>query len=197
MTAWCISKGYWPMGHVLWLDMGPFEEQLFCEASQENSHKARARMLQAEGIRVPGSKEASFFRRFYRIPFVGFSPFGWERGLVYYCLLEICRITFFLHLCQLSYAWTISRQILQGISVLSNFSLILSRVSLWGQPHVSAFYTFFLLLYPTFGKTNVVLRFFSIYALQPSVKANFNFNKGVTRMGYAEAHPQSRIRHES
>ena len=57
----------------------------FCEAPQENSHKARARMLRAEGITVPGSKEASFFHRFYRIPCVGFSPFGWERELVYYC----------------------------------------------------------------------------------------------------------------
>ena len=91
-------------GHVLWLDMGHFEKQLFCEASQENYHKARARMLRAEGIRVPGSKEESFFRRFYRIPCVGFSPFGWERELVYYCLLENCGTTVFLHLCQVSYA---------------------------------------------------------------------------------------------
>ena len=47
---------------------GPFRGTAFCEASQENSHKARARMLRAEGIMVPGSKDASFFRRFYRIP---------------------------------------------------------------------------------------------------------------------------------
>ena len=81
------ARDMWPRAHVLWLDiMGPFEEQLFGEASQENSHKARARMIRAEGIRVPGSKEASFFRRFYRIPCVGFSPFDWERGLVYYLL---------------------------------------------------------------------------------------------------------------
>ena len=89
----------------------------FCEASQENYHMARARMLRAEGIRVPWSKEASFFRRFYRIPYVGFSPFGWERGLVYYCLLENCGTTVFLQLCQLSYAWTTSRQIQQRIYV--------------------------------------------------------------------------------
>ena len=79
--------------------MGPFEEQLFGEASQENSHQARARMIRAEGIRVPGSKATSFFRTFYRIPCVGFSPFGWERELVYYCLLENCGTTVFLHLC--------------------------------------------------------------------------------------------------
>ena len=95
---------------------GSLRGQRFCEASQENSHNVRARMLRAEGIRVPGYNEASFFRRFYRIPCVGFSPFGWERGLVYYCLLENCGATAFLHLCQLSYAWTISRQILQRIS---------------------------------------------------------------------------------
>ena len=68
------------MGHFLWLDMGPFEEQLFCEASEENSQNARARMLRAEGIRITGSKEDCFFRRVYRIPCVGFSPFGWERA---------------------------------------------------------------------------------------------------------------------
>ena len=61
--------------------MGAFEEQLFCEASPENSHKARARMLRAEGIRVPGSKEV---RRFYRIPSVGFFSlrFGTWAGLL-------------------------------------------------------------------------------------------------------------------
>ena len=47
-------------------------------------------MLPEKEIRVPGSKEDSFFRRFYRIPCVGFSLFGWERGLVYYGLLENC-----------------------------------------------------------------------------------------------------------
>ena len=67
---------------------------LFCEASQENSHKARAQMLRAEGIRVPGSG-ASFFRRFYRVPCVGFSPFSWERGLVYYACLKIAEQRFF------------------------------------------------------------------------------------------------------
>ena len=39
---------------------------------------------------MSGSEEASVFRRFYRIPCVGFSPFGWECGLVHYCLLENC-----------------------------------------------------------------------------------------------------------
>ena len=58
-----------PRGHFLWLEnIGPFEEHLFCEASQETSRKARARMLRAEGIRVP---------------VCGSSPFGWERGLVF------------------------------------------------------------------------------------------------------------------
>ena len=143
----------WPRGHVLCLDMGRFEEQLFCQASQENYHKARARMLRAEGIRVSGSKEDSFFRRFYRIPCVGFSPFGWERGLVYYYLLENCGTTVFVHRCQLSYAWTTvyrdksnNELVVIGTtarhsSVLSRFSLILSRVCLWGQPHISGFYT--------------------------------------------------------
>ena len=87
----------------------------FCEASQENSQYTRARMFRAEGIRMPGSKEASFFRRFYRIPCESFSPFDWERGLVYYGLLENCGATAFLLLCQLSHARTILRQILQRI----------------------------------------------------------------------------------
>ena len=60
---------------------GPFEEQIFYEASEENSQNARARMLQAEGIRMPGSKEASYFRRFDPIPCVDFSPFDFELGL--------------------------------------------------------------------------------------------------------------------
>ena len=90
----------WPRGHVLWLDIGPFEEQLFCEASQENSHNARARTLRGEGIRVPGSKEDSFFCRFYRIPCVGFLPsvgnVGWFTTA---CLkIENCGTTAFLHI---------------------------------------------------------------------------------------------------
>ena len=104
------ARGMWPRGHVLCLDIGHFEEQLFfSEASQENYHEARARMLR-EGIRVPGSKEDSFFRRFYRIPCVGFYLFGWEHGLVYYYLLEIAEQQLF-YICKLSYAWTMSRQI--------------------------------------------------------------------------------------
>ena len=113
---------------------------------------------------------------------MGFSLFGWERGLVYYYLLENCGATAFLHLCQLSYAWTISRQILQRISsnrchsylyrgMLSRFWLILSRVCLWGQPHVPAF------VMPYIRKRKILLRFFSVHALQPSVKANINFNE--------------------
>ena len=49
----------WPRGPVLWLGMGPFEEQLFCESSLENSQTARDRMLRDERIRMPGSKEAN------------------------------------------------------------------------------------------------------------------------------------------
>ena len=63
------ARGMWPLvvaGH------GPYEEQLFCEASYENSHNVQAHMLQAEGIRMPGSKEASFFRRFLKLPNNGF-----------------------------------------------------------------------------------------------------------------------------
>ena len=53
-------------------------------------------MLRAEGMKIPGSKEAKLFGRFYRIPCVGFSPFGMERGLIYYyCLLEIYGATAF------------------------------------------------------------------------------------------------------
>ena len=66
-------------GPLLVTGHDPFEEKLFCE---ENSQNARARMLRAEGIRMSGSKEAGLFRRFHRIPCVGFSPFGWELGLV-------------------------------------------------------------------------------------------------------------------
>ena len=59
--------------------------------SRNSSHNARAWMLRDEGIMMPGSKEASFFRRFYRIPGVDFLLFGWERGLlVHYCILENC-----------------------------------------------------------------------------------------------------------
>ena len=50
-------------------------------------------MLREKGIMIYGSEEASFFRRLYRIPCVGFSPFGWEHGLVYYYLLENCGAT--------------------------------------------------------------------------------------------------------
>ena len=96
--------------------MGPSEEQIFCGALQENSQNTRARMLRAKGITMPGPKEASFFRRFYQIPCVGFSPFRWKRGLDYYCLIEHCGATAFLLLCQLLYVWTKSRQILQRIS---------------------------------------------------------------------------------
>ena len=131
----------WPRGPFLWLDMGPLVEQFFCEASQENSQHDRARMLRDEGIRMPGSKEASFFRRFYRIPCVGFSLFGWERGLVYYCLLENCGATAFLHLCQLSYMRVQSVPELDMESALLHFSLIFSRVCLLGKPHVPSFYT--------------------------------------------------------
>ena len=61
-------------------------------------------------------------------------------------------------------------------SMLSHFSLSLSRVSLWGQPHVSAFNTLCLLWCLHLGKKNIVLRFFSVHALQPYVKVNINFN---------------------
>ena len=90
----------------------------FCEASQENSHNARARMLRAEGIRVRWSKEASFFRRFKRIPCVDFLPS--VRNVVWfsttYCFKIAEQRLFGINLCQLSYAWTILGQILQRIS---------------------------------------------------------------------------------
>lgn len=50
-------------------------------------------MFQAEGIMMPVSKEANFFRKFYCTPYVSFSAFEGERGLVYYCLLENCGAT--------------------------------------------------------------------------------------------------------
>ena len=122
-------------------------------------------MHRSEGIRLPGSNEDILFHIFYRIPCVAFSPFSWECGLVYYYLLGNCGATAFLHLCQLSYAWTISRQILQRISSdRYHSSLILSRVCLLGQPHVSAFNTLCLLWCPTFGKTNIFIIFFSVHA---------------------------------
>ena len=62
-------------------------------------------------------------------------------------------------------------------SVLLHFSLILSRVSLWGQPHVSLFNTLCLLFDALHSeKKNIVLRFFSVHALQPCVKANIDYN---------------------
>ena len=81
-----MTQGLRVAGHGL-LIHGLHGEHVFCEASQENSQNARARMLQAKGIKMPGSKEAIFYRGF---PCVEFSPFGGERGLVYYCLLENC-----------------------------------------------------------------------------------------------------------
>ena len=76
----------------------------------------QARMLRSEGVRMPGSKQAYLFRRFYRILYLYFSPFVGQRGLVYNCLLENCGVTAFILLCQLSHAWTISRQIIKSIS---------------------------------------------------------------------------------
>ena len=59
--------------------------------SRNSCYNARAWMLRDEEIMMPGSKEASFFRRFYRIPFVSFLLFGCERGLlIHYCVLENC-----------------------------------------------------------------------------------------------------------
>ena len=137
--------------HFLWLDMGPFEEQLFCEASQETSQNARARLLRVEGIMIPWSKEASFFHRFYRILCAGFSPFGWERGLVYYCLsarkLWSNGFSSFrmrgLHRDKSYNALVVIGITARYRSVLSHFSLILSRVCLLGRLHVPAFYTLF------------------------------------------------------
>ena len=70
-------------GHGM-LFHAPFKEKLMYEASQENSLNARARIFRTEGIWMPGSKEAKFFRGFfYRIPCVGVS-LRWEMwaGLV-------------------------------------------------------------------------------------------------------------------
>ena len=53
-------------------------------------------MLRAEGIRVPGSKEDSFFRRLYWIPCVGFLPSVGNVSSVYYCAyLKIAEQQFF------------------------------------------------------------------------------------------------------
>ena len=127
--------------------MGPFEEQLFCEASQENSHKARARMLRAEGIRVPGSKE---IRGFYRIPCVGFSPFsfwnvGWlttswlkiaEQRLFYIC--TSFRLMRGLYRDKSNNALVVIGATARYRSVLSHFSLIFLACASWlGQLYVS------------------------------------------------------------
>jgi len=61
----------------------PFDKQFCYEATQENTQNALARMLRAEGIRIPGSKQANYFlRRYYRIPCV--CVFFWGGGI--YCL---------------------------------------------------------------------------------------------------------------
>ena len=73
---------------------------------------SRSSRCHITNILCPGLRRTASFVD-YRILCVGFSPFGWERELVYYCLLGNCGTTVFLHLYQLSYAWTISRQIQQ------------------------------------------------------------------------------------
>ena len=94
MTACCITKGVCNPGAPCGRAWPLSRNSLFCEASKENSQNARARMLRAERIRIPGSKEANFFPRFYQIPCVGFPPFGGKHGLVYYYrLLEHCGAT--------------------------------------------------------------------------------------------------------
>ena len=107
-----------------------------------------------------GFKEDSFFRKSYRIPSVGFSPYGWERGLVFYCLLEnwnsfSTSVPAFVCVDYIETNPTTHSVVIDITtryrSVLSHFSLILSRVCLWGQPHVSAFYTLCLMWCPTFG----------------------------------------------
>ena len=60
-------------------------------------------------------------------------------------------------------------------SLLSRFSLILSRVCLWGQPHVSAFYTLCLLRCPTFGKGKYCSEIFLRSCLAALCESQFQF----------------------
>ena len=100
-------------------------------------------MLRAEGIRVPGSKEGNFFRRFYRILYVGWFTTA--------CLKIAEQRLFYTYLSfrmhglyrdKSNNAFSSDRyHSYRYRSVLSRFSLILSRVCLLSQPRVSAFYT--------------------------------------------------------
>ena len=141
-----------PGATFLWLDMSPFEEQLFCEAPQEKTRNTRTRMLRAERIRVPGSKEASSFRSsigFLRVwvflPSVG--NVGWfttaclkiaEQRLFYICAsFRMCG----LYRDKSDNALVVIDTTVKCRSVISCFWLILSRLCLLGQPHMSAFFT--------------------------------------------------------
>ena len=66
-----------------------------------------ARMIPAKGIRMPGSKEANLFRRFYRILYVSFLPSVGNTGWSITVRLKITKQRLQLPLCQLSHAWTI------------------------------------------------------------------------------------------
>ena len=132
------------------VDQYPQQRPTCCggTASQEGSHNARARMLRAEGIRMPGSKEAiaSFADS------IGFRVWVFLRSIGNVGLwftpacLKIAEQRLLL-LYQLSYAWTlvVIGTTARYTSVLSRFSSLWSRVCLWGQSHVSAFYTLCLL----------------------------------------------------
>lgn len=72
-------------------------------------------MLRAEGIRMFGSKEANFFRKFYRILCGGFLPSARNVGWFIITCLGIAEKRILL-LCQLSQAWTISRQSVHRLS---------------------------------------------------------------------------------
>ena len=139
-TACCIGEGHVAQGPRLVSGHGPFRGTAFFVKPQENYHKARARMLQNKGIRVPGSMEAIYFRRFYRFPCVGFLPSVGNVGWFTTTCLKIAEQRFF-YICASFRMRELYRDKSNNAlssdryhsyrysSVLSRFSLILSLVS--------------------------------------------------------------------
>ena len=74
-------------------------------------------------------------------------------------------------------------------SVVSRFSLILSRVSLWGQPHIPGFYTMCLMWCSTFGKEKYCSEIFLRSCLAALCGNPISIPRGCTGMVYEEAMP--------
>ena len=141
---------------------------------------------------MPGSREDGFFRRFYRIPCVGFLPSVGNVSWITSACLKIAEQWFFYIICtsfrmrglyrDKSYnALVVIGTTASDRSVLSCFPLILSRVCLLVQPHVSAFYTSSVIMMPYIIWKNKYYcsEIFSVHALQPSVRSNINFIRAL------------------